>query len=168
LDGVVQTNTNQRNQIVSVSRSDSLSEWDVVNQSAVGIKLRGMPTVDTAISVGELIAVQYRGVSALTVGVVRWAQTFEDSSVEFGVQMLAPRAEAVTLEPTIGRSSPQRALLMPEISVLQQPARIVAQPGNYQPHREFVLTQTAQIATIRAGELIEKTGCFELFRFLPA
>ncbi|MES2353215.1 MAG: hypothetical protein V4568_02240 [Pseudomonadota bacterium] len=163
LDGVDLANVSQIS-----STPDSLQEWDVINQSAGGLKLRGTPMADTAINVGDVVAVQYRGVPTFSIGVVRWAQTFEDSSVELGVQMLAPRAEAATLAPTIGNHHPKSALLLPEISALQQPAFVIAQPGNYQLHREFALTHGGKTTTIRGSELIEKTVYYELFRFLPA
>ncbi|HVK55958.1 MAG TPA: hypothetical protein VM532_13140 [Burkholderiales bacterium] len=150
------------------SQAGAVWEWDVVNQSAVGVKLRGTPSGDVAINVGEIVGVQHRGIPEVAIGVVRWAQTFEDASVEFGVQMLGPRAEVVTLEPTIGSNELQRALLLPEIQALQQPAAILMRPGWYMLGREFVLTNANQITTIRAGALVAKTSCYELFYFLPA
>ena len=102
----------------------------------------------------------------ISVGVIRWAQTFEDDSVEFGVQMLAPRAEPVSLEPVIGSRGEQKALLLPDIPALLQPAALVAIPGNYQPQREFMLALAKQVDRVRATELLEKTACYELFRFV--
>ena len=151
---------------IPVFADETLHEWEVINQSAGGFKLRGQPTGESSINVGEVIAVQYRGMLGLSIGVIRWAQTFEDDSVEFGVQMLAPRAEAINLAPALGSRGTQRALLLPDIPALQQPAAIVAMPGNYQPEREFMMALTKQTDTIRAGELIEKTACYELFRFV--
>ena len=145
---------------------EPLPEWDVINQSAGGFKLRGQPAGESGINVGEIVAVQHRGMPGVSIGVIRWAQTFEDDSVEFGVQMLGPRAEAVSLEPVAGGRGTQKALLLPDIPALQQPAAIVAMPGNYQPEREFVLVLTKQVDTIRAAELLEKTACYELFRFV--
>jgi len=168
LDRDIQANVIQSNQSGLVNEAELLSEWNVINQSAVGIKLRGMPTANMAINVGEVIAVRHHGILALSIGVVRWAQTFEDGSVEFGAQMLAPWAEPVTLVPTIGNHYPRRALLLPEIPTLHQPAAVIASPGSYQSQREFVLTQSSQISTIRAAGLAEKTGWYELFNFHPA
>jgi hypothetical protein len=146
---------------------ESLQDWEVINQSAGGFKLRGEPTAESGVNVGEVIAVQYRGMLGVSVGAIRWAQTFEDNSVEFGVQMLAPRAESVSLEPTFGGRGAQRALLLPEIPALQQEAALIAMPGNFQQDREFMLAQTRDVSTIRAAELVEKTAFYELFRYVP-
>jgi len=144
----------------------ALREWDVMNQSAGGLKLRGQPTEPTTISVGEILAVQYRGMLGISVGAIRWAHTFDDSTVEFGVQMLSPRAEAVSLEATIGgRGIATRALLLPELANLQQPAALITGPHCFDEQREFRLTDHDRMLTIRATHLVEKTSCFELFRF---
>jgi hypothetical protein len=148
------------------SPESDLQEWDVMNQSAGGLKLRGNPAEPTAISVGEVIAVQYRGMLGTSVGAIRWAQTFDDSTVEFGVQMLSPRAEAVSLEPTIGgRGGAARALLLPEIANLQQPAALLTGLDNFHEQREFHLADENRVISVRATYLVEKTACFELFQF---
>lgn len=151
---------------IPVFADDNMQAWEVINQSAGGFKLRGQPAGESGINVGEVIGVQYRGMLGISVGVIRWAQTFEDDSVEFGVQMLAPRAEPVSLEPVIGSRGEQKALLLPDIPALQQPAALVALPGNYQPEREFMLALAKQVDRVRATELLEKTACYELFRFV--
>ena len=146
---------------------EPLHEWEVINQSAGGFKLRGAHAGDAAINVGEIIAVRHRGMPGFSIGAIRWVQSFDDGSVEFGVQMLAPRAEPASLEISIGSRGAQRALLLPEIATLQQPAAIVAHPGNHQPQREFLLAHAENLNTIRAGELLERTARYELFRILP-
>jgi hypothetical protein len=136
-----------------------------MNQSAGGLKLRGQPTEPTAISVGEILAVQYRGMPGTSVGAIRWAHTFDDGTVEFGVQMLSPRAEAVSLESTIGGRGAMRALLLPELANLQQPAALITGPNCFDEQREFRLTDDKRVLTIRATYLVEKSSCFELFQF---
>jgi hypothetical protein len=153
----------------AAGQHSSMQEWDVMNQSAGGLKLRGQPAEPTSISVGEIIAVQYRGMLGTSVGVIRWAHTFEDNTVEFGVQMLSPRAEAVTIESAdVGRGTSQRALLLPEIANLHQPASLLTPPGNFQEQREFHVADSNRVVTVRATYLIEKTSCFELFQFAPS
>lgn len=152
---------------IPILPEEGMQEWEVINQSAGGFKLRGEPTADSGVNVGEVIAVQYRGMLGVSIGAIRWAQTFEDNSVEFGVQMLAPRAESVSLEPTFGSRGAQRALLLPEILALQQLAALIAMPGSFQQDREFMLAQTKDVSTIRAAELVEKTAFYELFRYVP-
>jgi hypothetical protein len=164
LDSTART---EQNSLATVQGADpAVQEWDVMNQSAGGLKLRGQPTEPTAISVGEILAVQYRGMLGTSVGAIRWAHTFDDGTVEFGVQMLSPRAEAVSLESTTGsRGTAMRALLLPELANLQQPAALITGPHCFQEQREFRLTGDNRVLTIRATHLVEKTSCFELFQF---
>ncbi len=61
-------------------------EWDVVNQSAGGVKLRRESQSLNPVVVGDVVGTKFFNRTTWTVGVVRWITQFEEGGMEFGVQ----------------------------------------------------------------------------------
>ena len=142
-------------------------QWEVINQSAAGLGLRCRLGEGAAIGVGEAVAVYYRGLEGFSIAAIRWAQTFEDGTVEFGLQMLSPAVEALQLEPVLASRGPIRALLLPQVASLRQAEMILAPRGTWREEAAFQLIQGRSIRTVDAAELVERTASFDLFCFRP-
>lgn len=143
------------------------SSWRVVNESAGGVALSNDPQSVARVRVGDLIGLRANGGDAWGVAAVRWIQADLPGKVDLGAQFLAPRAEAVAIRPTIAAEAApfQPALLLPEVTALKQPERIVAQRGSFQPQREFELRIAGRSRAVRATKLVEQTDSFEIFLF---
>jgi hypothetical protein len=143
------------------------SNWHVVNESAGGVALSNDPQSAAKVRVGDLIGLRTGDGDAWGVAAVRWIQADTPGKVDLGAQFLAPRAEAIALRPTIAAEEApfQPALLVPEVTALKQPERIVAQRGSFQPQREFELRVRGGSRTVRATKLVEQTDSFEIFLF---
>ena len=152
-----------------VSRSMGVNDWDVVNQSAGGIKVKRAGTTTQAVSVGEVVGVKYLGRDRWTIGVVRWLTQLDDGGMEFGIQFLAPAARAVAVQPmaTAGGAARQGLMLM-ESEAATDPDSLLTPPSTYSDLREFEIEEDGEIVTVRAQGLIEKTGRFELFQISPS
>jgi cyclic-di-GMP-binding protein len=152
----------------------TFSDCDLINQSAGGLKLRREVVKAQEISVGEVVGVRqssFGGQSlGVSVGSVRWVQSDdEDESLEFGVQMLAPKADAVMLAPALdlqGKSHP--AMLLPAIPALQQLESLVTAPGIFTESGEYTIQYGSKTRRIRATKLQQQTQRFELFEFVEA
>lgn len=138
-------------------------EWDVVNQSAGGIKVRRAVGTPQAIGVGEVLGIKFPGKPAWTIGVVRWITAAEDDGMEFGVQFVAPAARRVWVKPAVNLSPQAKpGLLVGDDS--RAPDALMTPPGTWAALREFELSDDEGARTIRAGQLIERTARFELFK----
>ncbi len=136
-------------------------EWDVVNQSAGGLKVRRMGATQQPISVGEVVGIKFLDRARWTVGAVRWITMFDEGGMEFGIQFLAPAARMVWVQPTT-TSSPQAKLSLMMDDMLLTP------PNTFSDLREYEVEQDGVLTLVRATRLIEKTGRFELFHVLPS
>ncbi len=147
--------------------SYNCSKWVVVNESAGGVALAKNPESYAKLKVGDIIGVEEGQSGCWGVGQVRWMQSDIDNRVEVGAQMLAPSAHPIAIKPVIAPANAlfQPALLLPEVSALKQPARIVASRGSFQPMREFEVRSEGLIHQVRADKLIEQTDSFDLFTF---
>lgn len=152
-----------------VSRGMNVNEWEVVNQSAGGLKVHRTGTSAQGITVGEVIGIRSMGKSAWTIGVVRWLTSLEEGGMEFGIQYLAPAAHLVALQPTIASIGQVRtALLLAEDGDFARADMVLAPPSTYSDLREYELEDNGAVTLVRATSLIEKTGRFELFHVAPS
>ncbi len=143
-------------------------QWNVVNQSRGGAKLSRAAQSLQPLNVGEAIGIKFVGRPRWAVGVVRWlTQTDQGAGMEFGVQFLAPDAHMVWLQPTpITSPQARQALLLPESK--PEAHQLLAPLNTYSDLREFEMTREAEVLSVRATNLIEKTARFELFHVAPS
>ncbi len=152
-----------------VSRGLQVSEWEVVNQSAGGLKVRRSGTTTQSIAVGEVVGIKFLGKGRWTIGVVRWVTMLEDGGMEFGIQFLAPAARTVAVTPTITSSGTVKVgLLLHESEQSEAADSLLTPPGTYADLREFEVEEDGAVVLVRATSLIEKTGRFELFHISPS
>jgi hypothetical protein len=140
--------------------------WDVVNQSTGGVKLRRVHESIPAINVGEVVGIKFAGKRGWTIGVARWITLLDEGGMEFGVQFLSSEASMVWVQPTI-TSSPQAKA---SLRLTDDPAdeALITPPNTFSDMREFEVRSEANTSRVRAAGLIEKTGRFELFHVSPS
>ena len=144
-------------------------EWDIVNESTGGLKVRRMGATQQPIGVGEVVGVKLKSRAYWTVGVARWITMFDEGGMEFGIQFLGSMARNVWVQPTI-TSAPQAkpGLWMVFGDYSNEPDSLLTPPNTYSDLREFELDHGGNVTVVRAESLIEKTGRFELFHVAPS
>ena len=149
------------------SQAIPVFEWDVVNQSAGGMKVRRLGPAQP-LAVGEVVGVKLIDRSRWTIAVVRWLTTFDEGGMEFGLQFLSPMARMVSVQPTITSATTKLALLLPDADDPSLPDALLTPPNTFADLREFELEEEGAVSCVRATSLIEKTGRFELFHVSPS
>ena len=61
-------------------------EWDIVNQSKGGLRVRRLERTEQPIAVGEVAGIKMPGKPHWAIGVVRWVTVFEDGGIDLGLQ----------------------------------------------------------------------------------
>lgn len=140
------------------------ARWMIVNESAGGMALSKFPNVDVTLRVGELLGIKADDAKQWSIAVLRWAASSEQTPLGIGAQMLAPTAQAVLVRP-IDKSNFERALLLPEIPALKQPATLITARGTYRPARELQVEDKGEKRSVLATRLVERTNSFERFQF---
>ena len=152
-----------------VSKALGVEEWTVLNQSANGLRLHREPGGSVGVTVGEAIGVRFAGGQAWNIGVVRWLNVLENNDLEFGVELIAPSAQPIEIEPTISNNSKvQPALRLPSMLAEGESETLLTYPDTFSDLREFELNDGSVRTLIRATSLIEKTSRFEIFQFNPS
>lgn len=144
-------------------------EYDVVNASEGGLKVRRATSTPQAIAVGEVVGIKQPG-KPWTVAAVRWITAYDEGGMEFGVQFLASRASPVAVQPTITSSGgqPRPALRLSDPDDPAMGDTLLTPTGTFSELREFEVVEGGETRCVRARQLIEKTSRFELFHVSPS
>ncbi|MEP7070072.1 MAG: hypothetical protein ABI789_12560, partial [Usitatibacter sp.] len=144
-----------------ISKGFPVHEWDVVNQSDGGVKVRRVNDALQTLAVGEAVAMKFIGRPRWTIGVARWITQLDEGGMEFGVQFLATSARSVWVQPA-NSGSPQAkpGLVLDDDSNAQA---LLTMPNLYMQAGVYELVGASESSTVRAAGLIERTARFDLF-----
>ncbi len=149
-----------------MSQMIGIEQWHVLNQSANGLRMHRDAGGNVSVSVGETVGVRFVGGRAWNVGVVRWLTLLEGNALEFGVELIAPAATSITIEPTIGSNGkPLPALLLYSLTPDADRDTLVTAPETFSDLREFELNDQGALRRVRATTLVERTSRFDMFQF---
>lgn len=140
-----------------------IHEWNVVNLSAGGMKVRRTAATSHPIAVGEIVGIKTPGKSLWTIGVTRWITALDDGTTEFGVQFFADAACAVWMK-VPSPSVPPRLAILVTFSEDANAEALLAPAGAYVPGLEVEVRGEGLRYRARAVEAIERNAHFDLFR----
>ena len=149
-----------------MSQMIGVEEWQVLNQSANGLRMHRESGGNVSITVGETVGVRFVGGRTWNIGVVRWLTVLEGNALEFGVELVAPAAISITIEPTIGSSGkPAPALMLFSLMPDAESDTVLTSTETFSDLREFELNAQGDLLRVRATTLIERTSRFDMFQF---
>jgi len=152
-----------------MSQLIGVEEWQVLNQSANGLRLHRSAGGSVGIYVGEAIGVRFVGGRGWNLGVVRWLTLLEDNALEFGMELISPTGTSVSLEATSGQTNKSVTALLLSASHPDAPSdTVLTLPETFADLREYALNDHGEISYVRATTLIERTSKFDLFQFQPS
>lgn len=100
----------------------------LVNTSPGGYCVAWENNIPTSLQAGEILGVREQPGHPWSIAVVRWLRQIRNQGTQVGIELLAPSAApcALRLLQKVGNSSEYlRALLLPEISAVNQPATLI-------------------------------------------
>jgi hypothetical protein len=152
------------------SKSYPVNEWDVVNQSAGGLKVRRTAPALQQISVGEIIGVKIVGRPRWTIGMVRWITVLDEGGLECGIQFIASAGRPASIRPTITstETEPKPALILNEALPWRGGESMLVGANTFADLREFEIEDADRLFCVRATNLFEKTARYEVFEFKPS
>ena len=152
-----------------MSQMIGVEEWHVLNQSANGLRMHRESGGNVSITVGETVGVRFVGGRTWNVGVVRWLTLLEGNALEFGVELVAPAAIAITIEPTIGSAGkPMPALMLFPLMPEAESDTVLTNTETFSDLREFEINAQGDLLRVRATTLVERTSRFDMFQFQPS
>jgi hypothetical protein len=149
-----------------VSQLIGVEEWQVLNQSANGLRLHRASGGNVGVTVGEAVGVRFVGGRAWNVGVVRWLTLLDGNALEFGMELISPTGYSVSLAATTGSSGRTTPGVLLEASHPEiPPDTVLTIADTFADLREFELNDHGELSNVRAVTLVERTSKFDLFQF---
>ena len=165
---------NTAHRSVDPPRPHATHTCTIINESAGGSGLLWKGDGNsTPFKTGEVIGIQTaNGMSnnAWGIAVIRWAKNVTSSEVEFGIEMLAPAAEAVLIRTHAADRSgdaPLNGLLLPELKATSQSATLITPENAFQTGKEIILNTNSGTRHVLLTESLENTSSFMQFLFMP-
>ena len=149
-------------------------EWKMVDISAGGYRFLWDRPESSYAQVGELLGIREASdpdTFHLALGVIRWMQCGHKTGMELGVEMLAPGAVAAAiklLKPDGNCGQYMRALLVPAIKTINQPATLLTPTVPYRTGDTVIVNIQGKETRAELNKLVENTGCFAQFQFTSA
>ncbi len=149
-----------------MSQMIGVEEWHVLNQSANGLRMHRESGGNVSVTVGETVGVRFMGGRTWNVGVVRWLTLLEGNALEFGVELVAPAAINITIEPTIGSAGKALpALMLFPLMPDAESDTVLTNTETFSDLREFEINAQGDLLRVRATTLVERTSRFDMFQF---
>lgn len=126
--------------------------------------------VPTEIKAGEIIGINEQEGHSWTVGVIRWISQPKTGVTTMGVELLAAAAipcGAKVVTGTQHKSDYMRALLLPALETMGQPASFIAPNMPFKENLSVILNQYGETSQGLLGSCTLSTGSFSQFPFEP-
>lgn len=144
--------------------------WLIVDEGACGYGLSTSEQDHCEVKIGDLLGINVGDKEdGWDVSLIRWMRNDEGGKVVLGVQKLVPNARPGAIKPVKAEGQHEDqfkpAVLLPEITALNQPQTLVTARGLYKPERNLFLDTGKELKMIRAQRLIEETTSCDWFEF---
>lgn len=140
----------------------------VLNESAGGLCLTCGKEAPLRARVGELVGIHDGESHTWEIGAIRWIKDDDRDQLEFGIQMIAPKARAVLLRtPDQPDAGDAHGLLLPELRPVNRPASLIAPSPPFTGGQTALVEVAGQLQRMRLTRLLESTGLFAHFQFEP-
>ncbi|HEX8988804.1 MAG TPA: hypothetical protein VF816_12670 [Rhodocyclaceae bacterium] len=146
------------------------SEWMVLNESASGYAIMHVSGKLAGLMAGSAIGVRPEAGKPWSICIVRWARSDNPEHLELGLELVAPKAEAVRIvRPGAGgESEPLPALLLPPLAALKRGEALLTARGYFAAGPFALISEASgriRVADCLASHLQMHTACIEIFEF---
>lgn len=150
--------------------SDKYLEYncDIINTSPSGYCLSWHQDIPPQVKTGEIVSVQNTPNGIRSVGIIRWVKQFKNEGARIGVELVAPKCQAVGVQPVhkLGDTCEfMRALILPELKAIGQPASLITPRVSFQVGNKINLYHEQRIVRAQLLGLISSTASIFQFQY---
>lgn len=146
------------------------SDWMILNEGPGGYAIMHVAGELGGLIAGSAVGLRTAPDQPWNICIIRWARSDNPEHIELGIEIVAPRAQAVHFVRNDGgtEASPIPALLLPPLPGLKRGESLLTARGQFAPGM-FALVggddMHLQVAECRAEQLAMHTACIEVFEF---
>jgi len=140
----------------------------VINHSPGGYCLAWPKDVPSQLQAGEMVGIQDGPGQGWSIAVVRWIRQVRNGGTQMGIELVAPHAQPCGLQ--LVRTTEQssqflRALLLPEVRAIDQPATVLAPKLPFQEGNKVMINTNGEERRAGLGKRRTGTGSFNQFEY---
>ena len=143
-------------------------EANMVDTSPGGYCVRWADDPPGGLQTGELLAIRENGDQRWALAAVRWMRHVPNSGTLMGMQLVAPVAVPVGARLTNRKDADQqyvRALMLPALKVLRQPAMLILPRLPFQEGQRVLVNQSGSEVKAHLTKAVAQTDAFVQFEF---
>jgi hypothetical protein len=143
-----------------------MHDAEIVDTSPAGFCIQWRSNAPQHLVSGELVAVREARASRWVLAVVRWIR--REDAVHTGIELLSPRAIPVAvrlIQKRGGRGEHARALLLPEIPSIAQPAMVIIPSVPFRESQKISIERQGVHAIAQLMRRVRTTESFTQFTF---
>lgn len=142
-------------------------DLNIVNHSPGGYCLAWPNEVPLQLQAGELVGIQDDAGLGWSVAVVRWVRQVRSGGTQMGIELIAPFAQPCGLQIVRAeQNSPyMRALLLPEIRAIEQPATLLAPRLPFKEGNGVMINIAGQEHRGQLGHQRTSSGSYNQFEY---
>ncbi len=140
----------------------------IVNLSPGGYCLSWPREVPGQLQAGEILGLQDDPKSSWSVAVVRWIRQVKGGGTQMGIELIAPQAQPCAVQLLRKAEQPSqylRALLLPEIAVISQPASLITARLPFQEGNKVHINSGGEERRALLTRRKTSTGSFNQFEY---
>jgi len=138
----------------------------LLNTSPGGYCLQWPNQIPGSIQAGEIVGIRESTNHNWSLAVIRWIRQIRQQGTQIGIELLAPLAEPCgvqLLQKTGAPSEYLRALLLPELSAIGQPATLITPRLPFQTGQKVFINQRGEETKCQLSKRVTATGSFSQF-----
>ncbi|MBF0218277.1 MAG: hypothetical protein HQL49_01920 [Gammaproteobacteria bacterium] len=143
--------------------------WEILNESAGGFRIITDAHVSSGVRVGELLSIaRHEDDRHRSIATIRWLNFHKNGDTELGMEVISPSGSAAIVQ--IGDNSSSvnrliRALLLPELTILNQEESIILPLCGVRTGDQMTLIEAEQRYQIILGPVITQCETYARFRY---
>ena len=157
------------NAVNAETKQYQTDNWLIINESAKGMMINNKDKFNNKAQVGELVSIRRQSKNRSerwSIGVIRWLKSNQDKSLQMGIETLNPNCTAVGIRAVSTPNAPlQRALMLPELVNLKQPACLITTPVPWREGHKISINMVGKEIPATLSKSIQNTGLFAQFQF---
>lgn len=138
-----------------------------IDTSPSGYQIRWMDPLPPHLQTGEILALRETADSRWCVAVIRWIRQDHDGT-GMGIELLSPRAVPVAvrvIQKIGGPTSYSRALMLPELAPIGQPATLITPRMPFQTGQKVHIQERGVRSTAQLVKCVQKTESVNQFTY---
>lgn len=150
------------------SKSYPSYQCNIVDTSPGGYCIGWMEGIPSQIRTGEIIGIKEPNQSTWAIAVIRWVTQAGKQKAKLGIELLSPEAKpcgSKVIQKTGQDTDYLRALKLPAIKAIDQPASLLMPNISFRPNTKIVINQQGQERRACLIEQIDTTAGYSQFAY---